>query len=418
MRSSLKFAAVATVLLPVAALAAPFDPEAATKVYLATLGGAARAKSDAYFEGGYWLILWGTIVALLTNWLMLRVGWSARFRDWAERVTQRNWLRPGLYIIPYMLVSTLLVLPWTIYTEYFREKQYDLLSQDFGSWAGDQAISLGLVTVVAILAAIGAFRRIEKSPKRWWLWGSGIATLFVALTAMIFPLFVAPLFNSYTEMTPGPLRDRIVAMAKANDVPAEHIYVVDASRQSKRISANVSGLGPTIRISLNDNLLNRATPDEVAAVMGHELGHYVLGHIARLIIIFSLILLALFWLLYWATPKLIARYGAGWGVRGPADPAVVPVYAILVALFFLVATPVTNTLVRVNESEADAFALEAAREPDAQARAYMKLAEYRKLEPGAIEEALFFDHPSGKTRIRMTMDWKAAHLAEVEASAK
>jgi STE24 endopeptidase len=203
-------------------------------------------------------------------------------------------------------------------------------------------------------------------------------------------------------------------MAKANNVPVEHIYVFDASKQSKKISANVSGLGPTIRISLNDNLLNRTTPDETASVMGHELGHYVLGHIWRSILAFTAIFLLVFYFAYRTVPAIIRRYGANWGVRDVADPAAIPVFFIVVAVGVFL-TPVTNTLIRVSESEADMFGLNAAREPDGFARTALALSEYRKIEPGPVEEFLFFDHPSGKTRIRMAMDWKAANLTEVQA---
>ena len=207
-------------------------------------------------------------------------------------------------------------------------------------------------------------------------------------------------------------------MAKANNVPAEHIYVFDASKQTKRISANVSGLGPTIRISLNDNLLNRTTLPETAAVMGHELGHYVLGHVTRSIIAFTAIFLAAFWLASRAVPAIVARFGNKWGLRDATDMAAVPVYSLVISLAFLLMTPITNSLIRSEESEADAFGLDAAREPDGFAITAMKLSEYRKIEPGPIEEMLFFDHPSGATRVRMAMAWKAKHLAEIEAHAK
>ena len=146
--------------------------------------------------------------------------------------------------------------------------------------------------------------------------------------------------------------------------------------------------------------------------MGHELGHYVLGHIPRLILVLTGIYLFIFFALWWLTPRILARHGERWGVREASDPAVTPLFAAIGGVLFLLLTPVTNTLVRVNESEADAFGLEAAREPDGFARIAMKLSEYRKIEPGAWEEAIFFDHPSGRTRVRMAMEWKARHLAE------
>jgi STE24 endopeptidase len=395
----------------VAAMAAPFDPDAATRAYLATLSGAARAKSDAYFEGGYWLLLWGTVISILADVLILRFGWSSRFRDWAEKRSRRRFLQSMIWVAPYVLASTIISIPWTLYAGYFREKQYGLLDQSFGGWLGEQGISLliGIVATSVVIAAIMA--GIHKMPKRWWLAGTAGAMLFIGVFALIAPVFINPLFNTYTEMAPGPIRDRIVSMAQSRNIPAEHIYVFDQSKQTKRVSANVSGLGPTIRISLNDNLLNRSSPEEVAAVMGHEMGHYVLGHVWKLIFSLSLLIGFGFWFASKMVPGLFARYGASWGLRGIDDVAAFPLYSIAISLFMLIATPVSKSIIRVNEVQADAFGLDVAREPDGFARAALKLAEYRKLEPSALEEMLFYDHPSGRTRIQMAMDWKAKHPA-------
>jgi STE24 endopeptidase len=396
-----------------ASAAPPFDPETATRAYLSTLQGAARARSDAYFEGGYWLLLWGAFVGILSHWLMLRLGWSAAWSGWAARVTRRRWLQPGLYALPYVALGWLIVLPWTIYTGFVREKQYGLMNQSFGGWLGQQAIALlvGLVMTAVVLTVV--FAVIRRAPKSWWLWGTAAMVALTAFSVAVAPVFIAPLFNKYTPMPEGPLRDQILAMAQANHIPAKNVYVFDASKQSKRISANVSGLGPTIRISLNDNLLNRATPAEVKAVMGHEMGHYVLGHVWKTILALSLIILVAGLILWKVTPWALARRGGRWRIESVADPAVVPLFAIILTLFVLALTPVLNTLVRTHESEADAFGLEAAREPDGFASTAMKLSEYRKIEPSPLEEALFFDHPSGRTRVRMAMDWKARHLAEL-----
>lgn len=414
MKMNMRVMAAATILvaLPAIAHAAPFDPEAATQAYLATLKGAARAKSDAYFEGGYWLLLWGTLVAVLADYALLRTGLSARFRDWVERITRLRFVQSMLYAIPYTVVSAIIVLPWTIYTGFIRERQYGLMNQDFVSWAGEQGINLALDVIAFSIAIALVMNGIRRSPKRWWLWGTGIAGLFIAFILMITPVFINPLFNTYTEMAPGPTRDRIVAMARSQNIPAEHIYVFDQSKQHKRISANVSGLGPTIRISLNDNLLTRTTLPETAAVMGHEMGHYVLSHGLKLTIGFAFMFGFCLWIASLVVPVIIARRGTAWGLRGIDDVAAWPVYSIVVSVLLLAMTPVSNTIIRVHESEADAFGLDVAREPDGFAQVSMKLSEYRKIEPGPVEEFLFYDHPSGRTRVRMAMDWKAKHLAE------
>lgn len=395
-----------------AAAVTGFDVEGATRAWLATLQGAARAKSDAYFEGGYWLLLWNAVVGIAAAWAMLRFGWSAAWSRWAERAVGWRWLQPAIYAVPYVLVGALIVLPWSLYTGWYREKQYDLMNQSLGAWLGEQAIALLLsVVMTAILFAI-VFAVIRRFPRTWWLWGTCAVTALIALLILIAPVFISPLFNDYKPMEAGPLREQILAMAKAKNVPADNVYVFDQSKQHKRISANVSGLGPTIRISLNDNLLNRSSPAEVKAVMGHELGHYVLGHIPRTIAILAMIVGLGMFLIWWLTPRILARRGAAWGVNGSDDPAVTPLFAIILTAYFLLMTPALNSLVRINESAADAFGLDSAREPDGFASIAMKLSEYRKIEPGPLEEALLFDHPSGRTRVRMAMEWKARHLAD------
>ena len=413
MRRPMKAAlAAAAVLIPATAWAQAspgFDVDAATRAYLALLDGPARAKSDAYFEGGYWLPLWSMLVGVAVYVVLMAAGWSVRFRDWAERRTQKRWLVPALYALPFTIATTLLLLPWAIYSGFVREAQYDLMNQSFGAWLGDQGKGLIIGLILNPLMFMAIYAVIRRFPRRWWLLGTGVFAAFIALAVVVTPVFIAPLFNTYTELPAGPLRDRIVAVAAANDIPAQHIYVSDASRQTKRISANVSGMGPTIRITLNDNLLNRTSPDEVLAVMGHEMGHYVLGHIWRSLILLMLVSALLWFAVAKLGPRVLARW-PGWGVRDVADPAGAPVLFAIASVGALVMTPVLNTIIRTNEVEADAFGLDAARQPDGFARVAMLLSEYRKISPGPVEEVLFFDHPSGENRVRMSMQWKKDHV--------
>ena len=394
-----------------AAASGSFDVEAATRAYLDTLQGPARAQSDAYFEGGYWLILWGTLVGVLVDWLLLNLRMMAKFRDLGERFFKRAFGVTWLTALLYTLAGALITLPWTIYTDFFREKQFGLLDQGFGAWFGEQATALAIGLVIMPLLFAVIYWVIRKSPRWWWLWSTGVVGAYLLFMMMIAPVFLAPLFNTYTEMEAGPLRDRIVAMAQEHDVPATKVYVFDQSKQHKRISANVSGIGPTIRIALNDNLLERTGEDEVVAVMGHELGHYKLNHgpkrVLKTLLVFGL---ALF-LASRIAPWLIARFGKRWGVRELADPASMAVLSIVLSVFFMAATPAFNNITRMQENEADAFGLDASREPDGFAKVSMRLSEYRKLEPGTLEEFLFFTHPSGENRVRRSMQWKADNVA-------
>jgi STE24 endopeptidase len=222
-------------------------------------------------------------------------------------------------------------------------------------------------------------------------------------------VFIEPIFNNYTELKDETLRGPILSLARANGIPAEHVYVVDASKQTNKVSANVAGLFGTTRIALNDNLLHRASTAEVKAVMGHEMGHYVLHHVSKSLLFFGVVLLIGFAFLRWGFDRAVARWGGNWGVRGAGDPAGLPLLAALFSLYAFVLTPVINTHIRTSEAEADIFGLNAAREPDGMAEAAMQLSEYRKLSPGPVEEWIFFDHPSGRNRIGMAMRWKAEH---------
>ena len=387
-----------------------FDVASATRAYLDTLQGPARAQSDAYFEGGYWLPLWGTAIGVLVDWLFLRFRIAHTLRAFGERVSKRAWIVTAITAFFYTLIGTLVTLPWTIYTGYTREKRYDLLDQTFGAWAGEQAIGIAMALVLMPLAVVAIYALIRRAPRSWWLWSTGVIGLFMLFAMVLGPVFIAPLFNEYTELEDGPLRDRIEAVAAQYEIPAGHIYVFDQSKQHKRISANVSGLGPTIRISLNDNLLERTSEEEILAVMGHEMGHYKLHHTWWIVgILLSLFALGLF-VTSRVAPALIRRYGERWGVRAMGDPASLPVLAICLGIWMFLMTPATNSLIRWAESKADAFGLDAAREPDGFAKVAMRLSEYRKIEPGPLEEFVFFDHPSGATRVRMAMQWKADNV--------
>lgn len=390
----------------------PFDAELATQAYMATLSGAARAKSDAYFEGGYWLILWDFLVTVIANLIVLRLGWAARLSRWA-RSKAGPALAALLFAVPYLLLVTVLTLPFGIYTDFVREHDYGLSNQDFGAWAGEAAIAIAINTIIAGLLWMGVHAVIRRFPRSWWVGGTGLVITGMVIAITLAPLYIEPLFNDYKPLPDGPVKAEVLKMARANGVPATNVYLVDASRQSDRISANVAGLFGTTRIALNDNLMKQDI-HEIRAVMAHELGHYVLNHIWKIIITFALIIAISFGLVAIGTPWLLARFGTRWGIGGMADPGVLPALMIILSAVFFVATPATNTLIRVQEQEADMFGLNAARAPDGFARIAMKLSQYRKIEPGPWEEYIFFDHPSGHTRVLTAMRWKAEHVGEAD----
>jgi STE24 endopeptidase len=234
---------------------------------------------------------------------------------------------------------------------------------------------------------------------------------------MIAPVFISPLFNHYYPLKGGPVKAEILSLARSNGIPATDVYEFDASRQSKRISANVSGFMSTTRISMTDNLINRCSPREIEAVLGHEMGHYVLDHNVIGLTWLGLLFFVAFAFVNWGYLRLAAIFGGNWDVRAIEDPAGLPLAVALATFFFLLATPIQNTISRTIETQADIFGINTARQPDGFATATLKLSEYRKLDPTSLEEFVFYDHPSGRNRIFMMMRWKAEHLNDPDIKA-
>jgi STE24 endopeptidase len=397
--------------------AARFDAEAATAAYLAQLSPAARAKSDAYFEGGYWLILWDLLTGLLVAWLLLGTGLSARVRDQVERMTRLKWLQTALYAVFYILVTSLVLLPWNAYEGYFREHQYGMSNQTMGAWLVDQLKGLVVGLVLGTLALVAIYAVLRKTPRTWWLWGSLVAIAFAMFGAAIAPVYLEPVFNKFKPLADSPLKQQILSMARANGIPATDVYEFDASKQTKRMSAHVSGLLGTTQISMNDNLMTRGSPEEIKAVLGHEMGHYVLNHVYKGITFIGIVIVVGFAFLSWSFDKLQARHGARWGIRDVGDVAGLPLLLFLFSAYAFVLTPVTNTITRTMEAEADNYGINVSRQPDGFAQAALHLSEYRKMQPGPVEEFVFYDHPSGWNRIHRVMVWKAEHLDDLDIAA-
>ncbi|PYX62094.1 MAG: peptidase M48 [Acidobacteria bacterium] len=370
---------------------------------------AQRARSNAYFEGGYWLLLWDFLCTIIVMWLLLRFRWSARMRNLAERVSRFRPIHTALYWVQFILVVSVLTFPLTVYEGYVREHKYGLLNQSFGPWMRDQAVMLAVGAVLGAILLVPLFGVVRRLGKNWWLWGAAVSILFVAFVALIAPVYIFPIFNKYTKLQDAHIKDPILSMARANGIPATEVYEFDASRQSNRVSANVSGFAGTQRISLNDNLLKRCTLPEIETSMGHEMGHYVLNHAYKGLVMIGVVIVIGFAFLNWGNNYALARWGERWSIRGIADVAVLPLAVAVLSVYFFIMTPVINMITRTIEYEADMYGLNAAQQPDGEANVDLMLGEYRKLDPGPVEEFLFFDHPSGRTRITAAMRWKAEH---------
>jgi len=405
--------------VPAAAQPSPnFNVEAATDAYLAQIPATSRSRSDAYFEGGYWLILWDFLYGVVVALLLLNLRWSAGMRNLAERVTRFKPIQTFIYWVEYLLLVSILSFPLTVYEGYFREHKYGLATQTFGPWFMDQVKDTGVNLVLGGILVVLLFGIVRRLRRNWWVWGAVLSVAFVAFTAMIAPVFIFPIFNKITKLNDPKITQPVLSMARANGIPANDVYEINASQQSTRMSANVSGFGSTMRITLNDNLLRRGSLEEIEFVMGHEMGHYVLNHQYKQTLFFGVVFVVGFALLNWSLGFCLQRWGERWQIRDIGDTAALPLVLLLASIFFFVITPLTNNYSRTQEYEADMYGLNTSRQPDGMAQAAIHLGEYRKMSPGPVEEWIFYDHPSGRDRIYAGMRWKAENLQLFEPCTK
>ena len=380
------------------------DVQAATARYIDSLGPAALQKAHNYTIGKEWMLLWALVVAAIVTWLIVRSGVLDRLAGKiAER--RRN-LRAFVISLVFLILSTVLTLPWTLYEDYFREKAYGRTSQPLGDWLGQFALSGAISAVITALLFLGVYWLMRRTGKRWWLWSGGLVAITFSVLILLSPILIEPLFNKYEPVPPGKVRDAVVEMAGRAGVPPERVFMYNGSRQSNNFTANAGGVGNTARVAISDVALKNASLDEVRAVTGHEIGHYVLEHTWWGILFYSIGAIFLFWLADRFYPAFARLFGSKVGI---SDPRGIPIIGFIVSLLSLLALPLLNTFSRTLETQADAYSLQTENRPDALASALVKTAEYRYPRPSELEEIVFYDHPSVERRVRTAMEWKAAH---------
>ena len=383
-----------------------FDPQAATAAYVDALGADALTRAAAYTAGNHWLLLWGLAASALCTWLIVRWGILERL---AARLGRRGPnLRAFLVAVVYFVLASLITLPWEVYADWWRERSYARTSQPFLDWIAQQAIALAVFGLLVGLFFVGVYALLRRAGARWWAWSGGLTAAALAFLLLAAPVMIEPLFNDYRPVPSGEVREALVAMAEQSGVPTDRIFVYDGSRQSNNFTANVSGVAGSARIAISDVAFKGASLDEVKAVTGHEIGHYVLHHVWRSVIVLSLLSVLFFFLADRLYPRFARAFGSSARLT---DPAGLPVLVFMVSVMSLLAQPVVNTLSRLDESEADRYSLEHVNLPDALATALVKTAEYRNPRPNPVQEFVFYTHPSVERRVRAAMEWKATHAA-------
>jgi STE24 endopeptidase len=369
-------------------------------------------QHEAYAHGGYWLVLVDTVWSILVLWAIVASGFGARIQRRVETVTHRPNLVVLLYVVLFTLVTFVTSFPLGLYAGYFREKKFGFLNQGFGGWMRDQAVALCVAIVLQALLLGLLYLALRRLGRAWWIPGAAITVAFVVFVLVIAPVFIAPLFNTFTPLKDETLRREILDMAHAQGIPANEVFEVDASRQSEHDNAYVAGILGTQRVVLYDTILKRFTPREIRYTMGHEMGHYVLHHIWKTVAFISVLVILGFLFVERVGRRLIAGH-PGWGIGGLEQPASLPLILLLLSLCATVVRPAIATFSRAQEHASDRFGLEVTHDPEAAASVFTKFGRYdlSEYQVNPVIEFLLFDHPSTGNRIRFAQEWARTHPA-------
>lgn len=381
---------------------ASLGPAVETARYIDGIGAEALARSAAYTAGTHWLILGELLVAVLVTWIFVRTGLLKRI---SFRLEGRRWaIRTWLVCTAYFLVSAIISLPWTIFAQWAYEKSFERTSQTLADFLSQTVTDIAISSQISGLFFLGVYLLIRKAGRAWWIWSGGLAAFTVSAILLFAPIIIEPLFNEYRAIPEGPVKTALTQMADEAGIAHDRILMFDGSRQSNNFTANVTGVLGSGRIAISDVALEQASLDEVMAVTGHEIGHYMLGHVWRFVGLFSVLAIFGFYL----SNRLFHRVASGFGSEAEIDdPQGLPVLLFLVSLLTILAQPALNGLARSGESEADAYSLRTVNQPDALARALVKTADYRYPRPSILQETLFYTHPSVERRVYAAMAWKA-----------
>lgn len=371
-----------------------------------------------YYRSGNLLWLANRTWTLLVPALILLTGFSARLRNWAsERAGGKRWRATLLFLLAYLGVAFVLDLPLAYYGSFVRPHEYGLSTQTTSKWLTDHVIGLGLMTAFTLIVVPGTLAFIRKSPERWWIWTSAAAIPLAFLLVMLTPVFISPLFNDFGPMKDPTLEAEILALADRAGIEGGRVFEVEKSVDTNTVNAYVTGFASTKRIVLWDTIIAKLSREQLLVVMGHEMGHYVLGHVRNSMIVLAIAIPVMLLSFHVLALRLIRRFSGRFGFTSLDDVAALPLFLVLIGLFGLAIAPASNAWSRHQEHESDRFALEITHDNVgcAEAFARLQLSNMGNPRPGTFYVLWRASHPPLGERIDFCNTYRPWETGAAEA---
>jgi STE24 endopeptidase len=358
-------------------------------------------ESIRHYHSGNVLWLVATLWGFALPALIFFTGLSGYLRDIASRLQGQWYFVFVIYVVIFAILYFLANLPLDYYAGFIRPHDYGLSSQAFGKWLSDELVNLGIDVVGGALCLWIPFLLLKRAARRWWLYSWLASIPILVFFTFVQPIWIDPLFNHFGPMQDKALETRIVSLAHRAGIDGADIYEVNKSVDTKTLNAYVTGIGKTTRIVLWDTILKDLTPDEVAVTMGHEMGHYRLGHGWKFLILEGLTLLVGLWFIHLSAGWVLGRFGTRAGVAELGDFASLPLLILIFSLIVFVLFPPLLAVSRHFEHEADRFGLEITHDNHACAMTFVKFMRHDLAYPTPSPVIEFFraSHPSVSERI-------------------
>jgi STE24 endopeptidase len=369
-------------------------------------------KMESYSHGNDLLSLIGFLWTAGLLAILVASGLAARLQDLAETVSRKANFKVAVYAVLFTVVMFAGRLPFTLYAGYLREKRYGFAKETFAAWLCDWGKGLLIGALLLAIASVILYAAIRRTGRRWWLAGSCLSVLLAILILAIFPVFIAPLFNTFQPLKDPGLRSDILRMARRQGIPAEEVYEVDASRRTSHNNAYVAGLLGTERIVLYDTLQRQFTSREIQFIMGHEMGHFVLHHVWKTVAFLSIVALAGAFLVD-RLARLVIERRPDLRIASISEPSSLPLIGLCLTVYLVPIGPAIATFSRMQERRADQFGLEVTRDPVAAASTFRKFGRFDldEYHVHPLIEALLYDHPSLARRIHTAQEFARLHKA-------
>ncbi len=355
------------------------------------------------------------LYGLVVLWLVLRWKLSAKYRSLAESKFSKRFLQALIFSPLVILTIDVLELPTGIYQNWV-SRQYGLSVQGWGSWFWDWTKGEVISVIIGVILIWLLYAVIRKSPERWWVYFWLVSLPILLLVFFLQPLVIDPLFHKFEPLAQRDPAltaslEKLVQRAREN-IPPERMFWMNASEKTTAVDAYVTGFGASKRIVVLDTTIAKATTPQIVYVAGHEMGHYVLGHVPKGLAFFAVLLLVFFYLAYRSIGWVLARWGVQWEVRGVDDCASLPALLLLLSIFFFIANPIGGAFSRYQEHQADQYGLEVTHglTPDsnqvaAQAFNLLGDVDLADPEPNPVDVFLFYSHPSIPDRVQFALTY-------------